>query len=503
MKRAVPNWALPLGSAAVALAAFLLVKDSLTDDAYITLAYAKNLAVHGEWALVPGMPSNSATSPLNVLLLGALTAATRLFGTGPHPVIALGVLSVGAAAVLGWGWVRLAAALRFSTAVAFLGAVLVLVNPFVLSAIGLEVLLIPTLLVLLTVFATEERPLLYGAVSGLALLTRPDLIVFVVVIALSTPAIRRGLLRSALVAIAVAAPWYLFSWFAFGSALPDTLVIKQAQADLFGRWSFFSGPAMYYLSRSAVVLLSFGPALVGVLAWFALVAVRFSARWERFPPVGALAGLGAGGIAHYVAYSLLDVGPYHWYYVTPITSLGMFAVAALGLWLARSREREVLLSRGPLTALGAVALLLLGAVAVDVKQGVPWRSPVIFGNWASAQDYARVGRELKERVGAATVRSPGEIGTLAYYCECSIVDPFSDRGYVTDMVRERIDEAGPVTSALLRLNYLWFDYSREPRPLDYRLLYERGPGSGPNTWQVYSAARGVGHFTLVPAEGRR
>lgn len=162
----------------------------------------------------------------------------------------------------------------------------------------------------------------------------------------------------------------------------------------------------------------------------------------------------------------------------------------------------MLLSRGPLTALGAVALLLFGAVAVDVKQGVPWRSPVIFGNWASAQDYARVGRELKDRVGEATVRSPGEIGTLAYYCECSIVDPFSDRGYVTDMVKERIDEAGPVTSALLRLNYLWFDYSREPRPLDYRLLYERGPGGGRNTWQVYSAARGVGHFTLVPAEGR-
>ena len=85
---------------------FLLVRESLTDDCYITLAYAKNLAMHGEWGLVPGSPANSATSPLNVLLLGALTLVTRIFGD-PHPVLALGALNVLASATLGWGWMRL------------------------------------------------------------------------------------------------------------------------------------------------------------------------------------------------------------------------------------------------------------------------------------------------------------------------------------------------------------------------------------------------------------
>ena len=65
------------------LVLFLLVKDSLTDDAYITLAYAKNLALHLHWGLIPQEVSNTATSPLNLIVLAALTAATRLGGPDP------------------------------------------------------------------------------------------------------------------------------------------------------------------------------------------------------------------------------------------------------------------------------------------------------------------------------------------------------------------------------------------------------------------------------------
>jgi hypothetical protein len=489
-----------LASAVLGVAVFLLVKDSLTDDAYITLSYAKNLALSGEWALVPGMPANSATSPLNVGLLGGITALTRLSG-GPHPVLALGALTVVTAAALGWGWARLARAFGFGIGVGLIGTAVVLLNPFLLSAMGLEVLLVPAVLVWLVVCATERRPVPYGVVSGVALLTRLDLVLFVVVIALCTPALRRALGRAVLAAVVVAGPWYLFSWIVFGSAVPDTLLIKRTQDGLFGPWSYFTGPVMYYLGRSIVVLLSFGPAVVGLVAWFTLLAARSAARWRDFPAVGPLLGLGAGGIAYYGVYSLLGVGPYHWYFVPPIVSLGMFAVAAFGLWLARTRSHRELLARGPLTALGVVVALLLGVVAVDVKQGVPWPSPVIFGNWASARDYARVGTALGDRVGEATVRAPGEIGTLAYFCECRIVDVFSDRGQVADLLRRRIARAGPVTEALLRVNYLWFDDTREPQPLDYRLVYGEGPGEGTDTWPVHSAAKGTGHFALRPVPG--
>lgn len=487
------------GSALFAAGVFLVVKNSLIDDAYITLAYAKNLAVHGEWGLVPGMQANSATSPLNVLLLGALTLVTRAFGPA-QPVVALGLLSVLTTAVLAWGWTRLARAYRLPWPVALLGVAVVLTNPFVLSAIGLEVLLIPTALVLLTAFAAEGRPVAFGAVAAVSVLIRLDLVIFVLVLASCVPAIRRHLGKATLTAVVVAAPWYVFSWVALGSAVPDTLVIKQEQEGLFGRWTYATGPVMYYLGEQFAVGMAFGPALLGLVAWFGLVGLRLARRWTRFPDVSALVGLGGGAVAYFVVYTVLGVGPYHWYYVAPGTALAMFAVAALGTWFGTAKRHETLLERPPLVALGLVTLFVVGAASVGVTRELPWRSPVIFGNWASASDYAHVGRELRERVGDDTVASPGEIGTLAYHCECRIMDVFSDRGRVAELVNDRIAKSGPVSAALLRFNYLFFDRDAERAEVDYRLRYKRGPGAGEDTWQVYSDALGVGHFTLVPEQ---
>jgi hypothetical protein len=144
-----------------------------------------------------------------------------------------------------------------------------------------------------------------------------------------------------------------------------------------------------------------------------------------------------------------------------------------------------------------VAILVLGNVVADVRGGVPWRVPVIFGNWAAPGDYARVGRELGERVGAETVIAPAEIGTLAYFCRCSIVDAFADRGRVVPLIEERIAAAGPVTGALLRANYLLLDRDQQPRPARYRLLFEQGPAAEPGDWQTWSPAMGTGRLRLV------
>src|SRR4029077_17042973 len=64
----------------LAVAVYWLIKDSLIDDSYITLGYARNLAVHFHWGLIPQETANSATSPLNVLLLAALMDLLRISG---------------------------------------------------------------------------------------------------------------------------------------------------------------------------------------------------------------------------------------------------------------------------------------------------------------------------------------------------------------------------------------------------------------------------------------
>jgi hypothetical protein len=494
--RVTRDWWLPALGAVLGAAIFLVVRGSLTDDSYITLAYARNLAEHGEWGLIPGSPANSATSPLNVLLLGALTFVTRIAG-GSHPVVALGILTVLCGGALGWAWQRMSRVLALPAAAGVLGILLVLLNPFVLSAIGLEVLLIPAVLLVLTAFALEGRVIWFGVSSGLAVLTRLDLGVFVVVVALCAPAIRRRLLPAAGVVVLTTAPWFLLSWILFGSFVPDTLVIKQTQAGLFAPWSYSTGPMMYYLGWPVTVFVSFVPALVGVVALAAWAAARFAVRWPDFPPLGPVAGLAAGGILYYVAYSFLGVGPFHWYYVAPVTATSAFAVAAFGSWYAQTRARPALRTGPPVLALGLTGVLVLGGASVDVAQGLPWKSPVVFGNWASAQDYARVGTALGQRLDGASVASPGEIGTLAYYCQCAILDVFSDRGEAVSLVQQRIATANPLMSLALRVNYHWLDRSAGPRKADYRLQYASGPATGPDSWQVSSAAKGVGHFTLT------
>ena len=47
---------------------FGLARHAMLDDGMITLSYARTLAEHGQWGMVDGLTSNSATSVLNVLL---------------------------------------------------------------------------------------------------------------------------------------------------------------------------------------------------------------------------------------------------------------------------------------------------------------------------------------------------------------------------------------------------------------------------------------------------
>ena len=47
------------------------------------------------------------------------------------------------------------------------------------------------------------------------------------------------------------------------------------------------------------------------------------------------------------------------------------------------------------------------------------------------------------------MKSPPEIGTVAYACDCSVVDVFSDPGRTLPLIEKRIREAGPVMRFLL------------------------------------------------------
>ncbi len=484
----------------LAVAVYWLVKDSLIDDSYITLAYARNLAVHFHWGLIPHEVANSATSPLNVLLLAVVMAVLRLAGGVVHAGLAVGVLFVACMLAVGWGWLRISRTLRLPSWVAVFGALLVLVNPFVLSATGLEVHLIAAAMLLLVATAVEGRPVWFGLVGGLAVLVRPDLIIFVVCISLGSAPIRSQLGRATLTTIAVGAPWYLFSWYFLGSAITDALVVKMLDHSFVGR-TYLDGPLFYLRSRDPRdslflgTVVSFAPAAAGLLALLVWSGLRLARRGgaKRLDPVASTA---IGGLVYYGAYSLLGVPPYQWYFVAPILASSIFLLVALGALLTELGQRGWV----AVPVLAMVAGTVLAAVLVDARHGLPWRTPVIFGNWATRADYERVATEVARRVGDAGVVAPPEIGTLAYYCGCAMLDRFSDRGRVIPLIDTRIRQSGPIAGALLRVNYLWLDRAQEPRPAEYELRWAPGPGAGPDVWETWSPVMGITHLTLLPAQ---
>ncbi|SFS42088.1 hypothetical protein [Saccharopolyspora flava] len=472
-------WWVAAGAVVLAGLVFWLVKDALLDDSYITLSYARGVVERGEWGMIPGEVANSATSPGNVLLL---TLVAWVVGS---PVRALGVVFTASAVVLVLALRRAALDRGLPGWTGVVTAALVGLNPLLLSTVGLEMTLAAALLAVLLAAVTGSRPWLFGITTGALALTRLDLGVFVLVAVVCCPRLWRGWWKWFVAAVVVAGPWFVFSWFHFGSAVPDTLVIKQLQ-EAWGEYSFGNGLGMLHELAPEATVVALLPAVCGVLAAVVLAVLAVLGRGRRAWP---WAVLGTGGAAHFLVYSQLGVPPYHWYYAPSFIATTIAFGGLLGLVASRVRWRL------PVALVGAV--LVVPSLWVVGGQGLPWRTAPIETNWGSAADYARIGTEVGRRVGDATVTSPGELGTLAYFCRCRVVDGFSDRGYLGPEIAERIDRAGPLTAALLRLNYRHFQPT-EPREIDYLLRVADGPGPDP-FWTISTPLGPPKHLTLEPA----
>jgi hypothetical protein len=490
-------WALP-GALAGAVVMFVAHR-GLIDDAYITLSYARNVAEHLHWGMIPTEESNTATSPLNVILLAVATWISGVTGT-LQPVVGLGILTVALSAAMAVWAAQIARRLDVSGAWSIAVLAVVFANPFVNSAIGLEVVPIAAFLTGLTAQAVHGRRVGFGVLAGLLVLTRPDLAIIVAVVYLVTPALRRRFWMAPATALVVALPWWVFSWYHFGSAIPTTLVIKTLQKS-FGDATFSNGLwKMWQAGTTLPLLLALVPAAVGVLTvlWILATAARGRLSADHWP----LAGLGIGGLAEYGAYCMLGVPPYHWYYVSSTVALGVTGVFGLALLSKRLVPERLPAVRHFVPA--AVALVLVvGAVLSFRGLGVPWLRPVIFGNWALPEQYMAAGDEIGELVGDGTVKSPPEIGAVAYACDCSVVDVFSDPGRTLPLIEKRIREAGPVMRFLLEANFARLDRSQRPRPAQYRLAWSRDgfPPGLPN-WYMNSPWTGPAFIYLEPIERR-
>jgi hypothetical protein len=427
---------------------FVLARGVLIDDAYITLAYARTFAEHGVWGIAPQLPGNAATSPLNVLLLAALILPTG------RPVLAAGILLVVALAVTGAALGAISARLEWSRWTAVAGVVLVAVNPLLVSVIGMETHLAIALVAVLAWAVVARRPYLAGVVCGLLLLTRADLAGFGLAAAIAvgvTLGVRRALAFIGITGL-VSLPWSVVSWFWLGSAVPDTMVIKLSEG--MGDRTFANGLYYFWVGYPFAVTMSLVPPALGVLVLLL--------GWRRATaPVHLV--FGVGGLLHAATYLLLDTAPYQWYYGPAIGALTMLGAVAA----PRPSLRTMMVGVSTATVVAAGVFLVAR----------PWTLTTISGNWATPTEY----HQLADRAPAgAVVQSFGEVGTLAYYCACTVDDRLSDRGWFAAILAKQRAAAGPFERALLDLNYRNF---HPPAVLTatYRFAFAPDPSGVPAT----------------------
>ena len=445
-------------TAVLAGVVYLVVSPTLIDDAYITLAYARNFGLHLHWGLVPGLVDNTATSPLNVLTLALLIAVFR------NGLIALGVSVVLSAVGLEWGLRRVARTAGLPAWTGLLATALCLLNPLVLSSIGMEILPCAALTAWLLVATTERRPIAFGLLAGLLAVLRADYVVIAAVVFLFRNEFWVGAWKTIGTAVAVAACWYVPSWFLLGSAIPDTLVIKSLQHHWGGN-TFGSGPVLYWHVYPAATVLAFAPAAAGVLAWVAWAALRGSIPGLR--SLDALAVLPVAAVVHYGAYTGLGVPPYDWYYGPAIVLTTMFLAAASAAALICEARGWW---RAPRVGVVVAAVLLAGAdIGTYSAPGLPRTFAPITTNWASTAAYRQIGRQLPRLVGNGAVGGPPEVGVIDYYCDCNVYESFSDRGHFPAELARYEQRIGPVGKAVMQLNFANLDKSIRPRPTQFVL----------------------------------
>jgi len=432
-------------------------KCSIIDDAFITLQYASTLRHHLHWGFYPDAVTNTATSPLNVIL-------TALVGAVAPDMVAAAIWLASAETLLLAVFLgRLSKRLfgnQYFGVVAFLATI---ANPLLMSSIGLDTLPYVTLMAASLSLLVDRRWTVLAVSLALLTLTRPDgVLLFAVVLVVGSPghdavpaqgAARqrvtagtwwRGRLHFVLVYALCLVPWYLFAWIHLGSLLPDTFFLKVGHP--WGSVTFARGFSLYFGRYPAQLLLS-------------LILVPFIPLWlvrgdRTLVSVSLLMRvLGTYAVVYYTGYALLRPGPYHWYYA-PLVAAGAWMGA---LALAAEYHRTAPLSAGWRVALLAAPALAVLGIAVHFQRAgtlAPAEAP-IHTNWATHDQYREIGLWLRQHTDPTTIiRQQGEVGTLAYYSQRQLIEPFSCRSELEPLL-QNFAARGGIVGLLMRLNFYW------------------------------------------------
>lgn len=200
------------------------------DDQFILFRYIDNIAGGEGFVFNLGERVLGSTTPLFTLLASLLKTIIPVVQT-PDLVACLNIGLLAVSAVFFYRLCRL----FLSEGLAALAAVIFALNLSRTIPEGME-----TPLFLLTAFALlyyllSDRFALAAVFLALAVLTRPDAGLIAILVGVYWIQ-RRGMgeaLRLTVLSLAVAAPWFLFALFYFGSFIPQSLLTKLHSSDIY------------------------------------------------------------------------------------------------------------------------------------------------------------------------------------------------------------------------------------------------------------------------------
>ncbi|MFC2055515.1 hypothetical protein ACFLV7_14645 [Chloroflexota bacterium] len=389
---------------AVTVSFSLLFYGRAYDDPFITYRYAQNLAKGLGFVYNPGLRVQSTITPFFTLIL---TAFYFIWRDIPHLAIILGAFSLAWGAVFLWilskSWQ--------TPIVGWVGLLLYPTFPLLFSTLGSETPVYLAFCLGAYAFYSQKRYDLSAIFAALAVLTRPDgALVPIILAADYLIRIRKPIpWKSITIFLLLTLPWFLFAWVYFGSPISATLAAKQQQGGMAISQKFAPG-----------LLTIFRPFASNWFFWFeallALVGFIFMAMrariWLLF-----IAWIGL----YIIAFSLLGVSRYYWYYAPIIP--GFVVLAGLGITALanlvdriQSRYDTKLVGVSHFSLLMSIVLitaLFLGrGIGIErLRHLADTRLPI----------YRATGEWLKANTPNDAKIGTLEVGVIGYYAERTIV----------------------------------------------------------------------------------
>ncbi|MBI3244774.1 MAG: hypothetical protein HYZ49_21050 [Chloroflexi bacterium] len=422
---------------ALALFLRLLPGERMVDDAYITFRYARNIVNGLGFVYNPGERVMGTTTPLYTLLMAGLSFVLR---TQNFPALARWVNALADAATCAL-LVSLGETLSGQRRVGIAAGLIYAVAAFsVTFAVGGMETSIYILLIVLTALLYLRQNPGWAVAATLALLTRPDALIFlgplwldyILRILLKLRNTKYGILNSQFSIHKTVAffifpliVWLLFATFYFGTPIPHSIAAKSVTYQLqpeeaFVRlWQHYSTP---FYEQATLFNLPYGnfwplPGIVLYLSLYLISALAFLRRDSRATAILLYPWL------YFATFAIANPLIFRWYLTPPLPFYFLGLLGGLS-HIANSLSQRLTsyVLRFTFPALCALFIFFSLRAWVLAPDHGPARPAPDMAWFKLEQLYTQVGKELAPQLTAQTVIAAGDIGALGYFSGARILD---------------------------------------------------------------------------------